>query len=67
MGKVLKIEHILSIIGLTMIIVGLFMIIIDKLNMVIVDKINQERCYNLPLKDFYGDKSCLKYKERLYK
>lgn len=65
MNKVLKIEYILSIIGLTMITIGLFMIIIDKLNMVIVDKINQERCYNLPLNDFYKDKSCLKYKERL--
>lgn len=65
MKKVLKIECILSIIGLTMITTGLFMIIIDKLNVVIADKINQERCYNLPLNDFYRDKSCLKYKERL--
>lgn len=65
MKKVLKIECILSIIGSTMITAGLFMIIIDKLNVVIADKINQERCYNLPLNDFYRDKSCLKYKERL--
>lgn len=26
-----------------------------------IDKINEERCYNLPLNEFYEDKSCLKY------
>ncbi len=30
-----------------------------------VDKKNQERCYNLPLNEFYNDKSCLRYKEVL--
>lgn len=31
----------------------------------ILDKLNQERCYNLPLNDFYNDISCLRYKEDL--
>lgn len=30
---------------------------------VVADKINQHRCYNLPLNEFYEDKSCLKYTE----
>lgn len=29
----------------------------------ISNKINENRCYNLPLNEFYQDKSCLKYME----
>ena len=29
----------------------------------ISNKINENRCYNLPLNEFYKDKSCLKYVE----
>lgn len=29
----------------------------------ISNKINENRCYNLPLNEFYQDKSCLKYVE----
>lgn len=29
----------------------------------ISNKINENRCYNLPLNKFYQDKSCLKYVE----
>lgn len=57
MNKILRIEYILSIIGLAMIIIGL--------SIMILSEFNQERCYNLPLNEFYRDKSCLKYKERL--
>jgi len=32
---------------------------------IVLDKINEERCYNLPLNEFYNDNSCLKYRERL--
>lgn len=32
---------------------------------IILDKLNQERCYNLPLNTFYEDESCLKYTEVL--
>jgi len=38
------------------------MIMIGTLIMA-VEKIDENRCYNLPLNDFYRDKSCLKYKE----
>lgn len=30
---------------------------------VISNKINENRCYNFPLNEFYQDKSCLKYVE----
>ena len=33
--------------------------------LVALDKINEARCYHLPLNDFYNDKSCLKYTEEL--
>ena len=59
MSKVFKIEYMLITVGLMMIMIGLFIILLNKLN--------QERCYNLPLNDFYKNKSCLKYKERLVK
>lgn len=32
---------------------------------IVLDKVNEDRCYNLPLNEFYQDKSCLKYRERL--
>lgn len=46
-------------------------IVITSIALIIVlsialDKLNKERCCNLPLNDFYNDKSCLKYKEDLY-
>lgn len=51
------INNILAITILTLIIA----IIMVKAFTFLVDKINQERCYNLPLNDFYKDKSCMKY------
>lgn len=32
---------------------------------VIADKLNEKRCYNLPLNEFYKDNSCKKYVEKL--
>lgn len=57
MNKILRIEYMLITVGLMMIMIGLFIIALNELD--------QERCYNLPLNEFYKDKSCLKYKERL--
>ncbi len=39
--------------------------LITTLAYIAADKYNQERCYNLPLNEFYADNSCLKYKEVL--
>ncbi len=47
-------------------IIGLILCaLIVTLAYVASDKYNQVRCYNLPLNEFYNDKSCLRYKERL--
>lgn len=57
MSEYLKITLLLSKIGL---------ILLLALAMIIgIDLINRSRCYNLPLNDFYNDKSCIKYVEDL--
>ncbi len=53
MSKGLKIIYVLLTIAIVTGIICLCMIAIYKLN--------EERCYNLPLNEFYKDKSCLKY------
>lgn len=50
------------VIALAIVITSIVLII--SLTMVL-DKLNEERCYNLPLNDFYNDKTCLKYTENL--
>lgn len=40
-------------------------IILALILLIVLDKINEDRCYNLPLNDFYKDKSCKKYVEKL--
>lgn len=48
------------VIALGIVIVSIALIIVLS---IVLDKLNQERCYNLPLNTFYEDKSCLKYRE----
>lgn len=50
------------VIALAIVITSIALII---LLLVALDKINEARCYHLPLNDFYNDKSCLKYTENL--
>lgn len=54
------------IVAIVIMIVSFFTgVVIEEIVYNIKDKINQERCYNLPLNDFYKDESCLKYVEKL--
>lgn len=51
-------------------IVKIFIIIVTSIALIILllvalDKINEARCYNLPLNTFYEDQSCLRYKEKI--
>ncbi len=50
------------VIALAIVIISISLIVLLS---IILDKLNQERCYNLPLNTFYKDKSCLKYVEEL--
>lgn len=50
------------VIALAIVITSIVLIIVLS---IALDKLNKERCYNLPLNDFYNDKSCLKYMEEL--
>lgn len=59
MSKVLKI--------VTIVITFIIILLAIVIAFVAIDEVNKEKCYNLPLNDFYRDKSCLKYKERLIK
>lgn len=43
----------------------LTLIVIKEVSIVVAEKLNRNRCYNLPLNDFYNDKTCLQYKENL--
>ncbi len=45
---------IITIIGCSMIILGVVLQVLDT--------INKYRCYELPLNEFYNDNSCLKYR-----
>lgn len=49
------------VIALTIVITSIILIIVLS---IVLDKLNRERCYNLPLNTFYNDKSCLKYIEK---
>lgn len=48
-----KIALVISLIGFLMIVVGFII--------VLVDKINENRCMNMPISDVYSDKSCNRY------
>lgn len=50
---------------ITVIIAVMAILLLAILIFIKLDKKNQDRCYNLPLNEFYGDKSCLRYKEVL--
>lgn len=50
---------------IAIIITLILILLVAIITIVVVDNINKEKCYNMPLNDFYRDKSCLKYKERL--
>lgn len=48
-----KIALVIALIGFLMIVVGFII--------VLVDKINENRCMNMPISDVYSDKSCNRY------
>lgn len=48
-----KIALVIALIGFLMIVVGFII--------VLVDKINENRCMNMPISDVYSDKSCSRY------
>lgn len=50
---------------ITVIIAVMAILLLAILIFIKLDKKNQDRCYNLPLNEFYSDKSCLRYKEVL--
>lgn len=49
-------------VGIAMIIVAIILILMGIIISIdIPERINKERCFNLPLNEFFEDKSCEKY------